>query len=185
MFKLLVGLAFALLLAESAVACGSDFKTFSVIYGFANTKDEMSRDLGSVSGCTTSIDNSSTADEMIFRTLLKARKLGVDKEQLVSVFLQYRCVYSLRHRKLYQEFRDMVGEESFDESCDTEKLSRFYTVIPRRGVTVRRGPSTSSDRNFVLAQNELVEVVGKADDWFEVRYQDRVGYIRGDLIGLY
>lgn len=185
MFRLSIILVCAVLSTEYAVACGSDFKTFSVIFNHANTKDEMYRNLGSVVGCTTPIDNSSTADEMIFRTLLKARKLGVGNAQLVSVFLRYRCVYSLRRRKLYQEFREMVGVENFGEACNIEELSRFFTVIPRRGVTVRKGPSTSSDRIFVLAQDELVEVTGEAGDWFKVSHMDRIGYIRGDLIGLY
>ena len=47
---------------------------------------------------------------------------------------------------------------------------------------LRKKASTNSEIVEIISKDEKVEVVSKEDDWYKVKYNSQVGYVRGDLI---
>ena len=47
---------------------------------------------------------------------------------------------------------------------------------------LRKKASTNSEIVEIISKDEKVEVVSKEDDWYKVKYNLQVGYVRGDLI---
>ena len=47
---------------------------------------------------------------------------------------------------------------------------------------LRKKASTSSEIVEIISKDEKVEVVSKEDDWYKVKYNSQVGYVRSDLL---
>ena len=47
---------------------------------------------------------------------------------------------------------------------------------------LRKKASTNSEIVEIISKDEKVEVVSKEDDWYKVKYNSQVGYVRSDLI---
>ena len=49
-------------------------------------------------------------------------------------------------------------------------------------VNLRDGPDTTYDIIIVLREGAVLEILGTSGDWYHVRCEEKVGYVRGDLI---
>lgn len=59
------------------------------------------------------------------------------------------------------------------------------TLYSQSNVNVRKGPDTTYDIVGKLFTNDEVEVIGtyKADEWFEIKFQDEVAFVSGKYLG--
>ncbi len=64
-----------------------------------------------------------------------------------------------------------------------ESLTKYYATINSNNTNLRGGPSTSFKSYAKLAKGDIVEVIGKINDWnLVITVTNKVGMIREDLI---
>jgi len=57
-------------------------------------------------------------------------------------------------------------------------------IVTNDRAIVFEGPSAAADRNGLLSQGEMVEVIGQEDIWLKIRYREKTAFVREGLVEL-
>ncbi len=72
---------------------------------------------------------------------------------------------------------------ALEDALVYESLTKYYATINSNNTNLRGGPSTSFKSYAKLAKGDIVEVIGKINDWnLVITVTNKVGMIRQDLI---
>lgn len=70
-------------------------------------------------------------------------------------------------------------EESNEQNTNYEEVTKY---VKGSSVYIRKGPSTDTETIASLIKNTDVKVIGEENGWYKVKYEDKTGYIREDLL---
>lgn len=75
---------------------------------------------------------------------------------------------------------DTTSENSTNTTSVKELSKTGYVKV--EGLTVRKGPSTSTDAIDGLSKNDKVEITGETDGWYQIKLKGEVGYVSAKYI---
>lgn len=75
---------------------------------------------------------------------------------------------------------DKTSENSTNTASVKELNKTGYVKV--EGLTVRKGPSTSTEAIDGLSKNDKVEITGETDGWYQIKLKGEVGYVSAKYI---
>ena len=75
---------------------------------------------------------------------------------------------------------DTTSENSTNTTSVKELNKIGYVKV--EGLTVRKGPSTSTEAIDGLSKNDKVEITGETDGWYQIKLKGEVGYVSAKYI---
>ena len=75
---------------------------------------------------------------------------------------------------------DKTSENSTNTTSVKELNKTGYVKV--EGLTVRKGPSTSTEAIDGLSKNDKVEITGETDGWYQIKLKGEVGYVSAKYI---
>ena len=75
---------------------------------------------------------------------------------------------------------DTTSENSTNTTSVKELSKTGYVKV--EGLTVRKGPSTSTEAINGLSKNDKVDIIGEADGWYQIKLKGEVGYVSAKYI---
>ena len=77
-----------------------------------------------------------------------------------------------------------TSETSTDTTNDTASVKELNKTgyVKVEGLTVRKGPSTSTEAIDGLSKNDKVEITGETDGWYQIKLKGEVGYVSAKYI---
>ena len=77
-----------------------------------------------------------------------------------------------------------TSETSTDTTNDTPSVKELNKTgyVKVEGLTVRKGPSTSTEAIDGLSKNDKVEITGETDGWYQIKLKGEVGYVSAKYI---
>ena len=75
---------------------------------------------------------------------------------------------------------DTTSENSTNTTSVKELNKTGYVKV--EGLTVRKGPSTSTEAIDGLSKNDKVEITGETDGWYQIKLKGEVGYVSAKYI---
>jgi hypothetical protein len=100
--------------------------------------------------------------------------------------------YALVTKALEQGLTDKYGNykplyvldaPSVSPDPDDDEGTRTGTV-KATSLNVRKEPSTEADKVTSLKDGTRVQIIGESGDWYQIRYEDHVGYVKKEFITL-
>lgn len=125
-------------------------------------------------------------DELIASVAIDAMENRLPREKVEALLQQFHCAFGARDDEEYSAIRSFVGEQRFDEFCDSENLNRIYIVNASSGAVLRDAPSTSGERLIAIPEGGYVKRIAQEGSWYQVDgglYGN--GYIYGALLRPY
>ena len=79
---------------------------------------------------------------------------------------------------------DTTSENSTNNSNNTTSVKELNKTgyVKVEGLTVRKGPSTSTEAIDGLSKNDKVEITGETDGWYQIKLKGEVGYVSAKYI---
>ena len=75
---------------------------------------------------------------------------------------------------------DTTSENSTNTTSVKELNKTGYVKV--EGLTVRKGPSTSTEAINGLSKNDKVDIIGETDGWYQIKLKGEVGYVSAKYI---
>lgn len=75
---------------------------------------------------------------------------------------------------------DKTSENSTNTASVKELNKTGYVKV--EGLTVRKGPSTSTEAINGLSKNDKVDIIGETDGWYQIKLKGEVGYVSAKYI---
>ncbi len=79
---------------------------------------------------------------------------------------------------------DTTSENSTNNSNNTTSVKELNKTgyVKVEGLTVRKGPSTSTEAINGLSKNDKVDIIGETDGWYQIKLKGEVGYVSAKYI---
>lgn len=79
---------------------------------------------------------------------------------------------------------DTTSENSTNNSNNTTSVKELNKTgyVKVEGLTVRKGPSTSTEAINGLSKNDKVDIIGETDGWYQIKLKSEVGYVSAKYI---
>lgn len=79
---------------------------------------------------------------------------------------------------------DTTSENSTNNSNNTTSVKELNKTgyVKVEGLTVRKGPSTSTEAINGLSKNDKVDIIGEKDGWYQIKLKGEVGYVSAKYI---
>ena len=79
---------------------------------------------------------------------------------------------------------DTTSENSTNNSNNTTSVKELNKTgyVKVEGLTVRKGPSTSTEAINGLSKNDKVDIIGEIDGWYQIKLKGEVGYVSAKYI---
>ena len=79
---------------------------------------------------------------------------------------------------------DTTSENSTTNSNNTTSVKELNKTgyVKVEGLTVRKGPSTSTEAINGLSKNDKVDIIGETDGWYQIKLKGEVGYVSAKYI---
>ena len=167
-------------------ACGSAAMMLPSYWNPTTTREQQIELLTKL-GCTSHVNYRPLEDDKVIAAVLVDAIENDLPRKVIEDFLQrYHCVYAARHESSYDTIRSFIGEDQYEDFCNTEYLERLVLVRTPSGAVLRDGPSIGDKRIIAIPNGVYLEQLEADGEWYRV--DGRLygsGYVHKSLVDKY
>lgn len=78
------------------------------------------------------------------------------------------------------ETEENAQPASPESSAETPQVLR--TAVATKNINMRTEPKETAEKIMTVVGSETVEVLSEANGWAQIRYKNKVGFVKADLI---
>ena len=91
-----------------------------------------------------------------------------------------RVRYNGQEGYIKSEYLSAEGQTASGGSTDNSQVIR--TAVATKNINMRTEPKETAEKIMTVVGSETVEVLSEANGWAQIRYKNKVGFVKADLI---
>ena len=102
---------------------------------------------------------------------------------------QYGSTNTFKKPYSMWQYSETGSVDGIKTKVDLNYTCLKFDITPKKGITTaninfRQGPSTSYDKIDLIPKNSTIEVLDSSNDWYKVKYNNKIGYVYGIYVDL-